>query len=107
MTCCLLADATSSAIAQEYSPVVDDRVETGDAQPPLVETQTELREGWDLGAVISAAYDDNIFLSATKPESDMVFRAAPTVAYTKGDAKEGEGGFPPHSLLPPDAVVAG
>jgi hypothetical protein len=107
MTNCLLAGTVSSSIAQEYSPVVDNRVELGTEQPPLVETDAERRGGWDLGAVISAAYDNNIFLSSQNPESDMVFRAAPIVAYTKGDAKGGEGGFVRAGYRPTAVVYAG
>lgn len=90
---CLLTGAGSSSFAQEYSPVVDDRVESGDVQPPVVEDHTERAAGWDLGMVIAAAYDNNIFLSSKNAESDVVVRAAPSVAYSKGDAMEGEGGF--------------
>ena len=90
---CVSASVVPSSLSQEYSPVVNDRVEVPNVQP-IVEEEPARRGGWDIGAVISAAYDDNIFLSADKPESDMVFRAAPTVAYTKGDdGKEGEGSF--------------
>lgn len=91
---CLLAACQSSVVfAQEYAPVVEDRVDTGVEQAPLVvdEPAVDERGGWDLGVIISAAYDDNIFLSASKPESDMVYRIAPTVAYTAGDEKNGEG----------------
>ncbi len=79
--------------AEEYAPVVEDRVEPIAEQPPIVEDTAKKSGGWDLSAVISAAYDDNIFLSSANPKSDMVFRAAPSVAYTHGDEEEGEGGF--------------
>lgn len=55
-------------------------------------TQTRSEE-LEMGVEISAAYDDNIFLSATKAQSDLVLRVAPSVAYRKGDKLEGEGGF--------------
>lgn len=93
VSCRMLAGGASCVIAQEYAPVIEDRVEPRDVRPPVVEPVTKLPGGWDLGLVISAAYDDNIFLSSIKPESDMVFRAAPVAAYTKGDEREGEGGF--------------
>lgn len=107
---CTFAVRTGSLHAQEYSPVVEDRFETGVVQPlPVVEEDPQQRGGWDLGAVISAAYDDNIFLSATDPESDVVFRVAPTVAYTKGDdAVQGpEGGFVRAGYRPTAVFYAG
>jgi len=100
-----MASIQTSVFAQKLAPVVDDRVvasavdsleNAGDETiplPPVVQDDSKKRGGLELGAVISAAYDSNIFLSSSKPESDMVFRVGPTVAYTKGDAKEGEGGF--------------
>src|SRR5690606_2011263 len=39
----------------------------------------------EMGIAISAAYDDNIFLSATNAKSDLVLKVAPAVAYRKGD----------------------
>lgn len=47
----------------------------------------------ELGIAISAAYDDNIFLSANNPESDLITRVSPAVAYRRGDKLEGEGGY--------------
>jgi hypothetical protein len=47
----------------------------------------------ELKLAISAAYDDNIFLSPTNAESDLVTRVSPSVAYRKGDKLEGEGGY--------------
>lgn len=89
---CMMVPA-ASVLAQEYATVVDDRVVADVVQPAPVAAPAKQRGGWDLGAVISMAYDDNIFLSSSKPESDVIYRVAPTVAYTKGDEKEGEGGF--------------
>ena len=106
MLACFMANIQASVFAQEVSTVVEDRVDAGvddgltvagdetvPLPPPVVRDDSKRRGGWELGAVISAAYDSNVFLSSTDPESDMVFRIGPTVAYTKGDAKEGEGGF--------------
>lgn len=103
---CVFASVAACASAQEYSPVVDDRVEAGELQPPLADFEEKRRGGWEIGAVISAAYDDNIFLSATKPEKDTVFRAAPVVAYTKGDENDGEGGFVKAGYRPTVVVYA-
>ena len=86
MAACL----SSSASSQEYSPVIEDRVEAGLLQPPESGPESGRHDGWDIGLVISAAYDDNVFLSADKPESDMVFQVAPTIAYATGDRNEGE-----------------
>lgn len=93
LTCCMFAGLAASIYGQEYSPVIEDRVESSEVYPPVVDDTVEKRGGWELGAVISAAYDDNIFLSSDAPEADMVYRLAPSVAYTKGDAKNGEGFF--------------
>lgn len=89
---CMMAPA-ATVLAQEYATVVDDRVVADVVQPAPVEAPAKYSSGWDLGAVIAMAYDDNIFLSSSKPESDVIYRVAPTAAYTKGDDKEGEGGF--------------
>lgn len=104
---CMMAESGPFASAQEYSPVVDDRVESGEVQPPVVEPETERPSGWDLGAIISAAYDDNIFLSSRNAESDMVFRVAPTIAYAKGDEREGEGAFVKAGYRPTGVVYSG
>lgn len=106
LTCCLLAGWAASVSGQEFSTAVDDRVEAPDAQPPLVEDDEVRRGGWDVGVVVSAAYDDNIFLSSSDPESDTVFRAAPTVGYALGDPKEGEGGFIKAAYRPTGVVYA-
>lgn len=93
LTCCLFTGMAASLSGQEYSTVVEDRVETGAVQPPLAEEEEVRRGGWDISAVVSAAYDDNIYLSSKNPESDTVIRVAPTVGYAFGDPKDGEGAF--------------
>lgn len=92
--------------AQEVSTVVNDRVEAGDGAVPAVplSDEPEKTSGLDIGAVISVAYDDNIFLSRDKPESDMVYRIAPAIAYTRGDPDEGEGGFIQFAYRPAGVV---
>lgn len=102
----LLVSLASSVCAQEYAPVVDDRVEPRVVPAPAAMAEAERRGGWDLGLVVSAAYDDNIFLSATSPEADMVLRVAPTAAYTQGDGREGEGGFVKAAYRPTLVVYA-
>jgi len=88
----------SSIQAQEVSPVIEDRVESGDGVVPLesqvdASLEEERRGGLEIAAVLSTAYDSNIFLSKTDAESDTVTRVGPAIAYTQGDSKEGEGGF--------------
>lgn len=85
------AACAGNARAQEYQPVVEDRM-GGNVLPPEVHDDTrEGREGLEISAAVSAAYNDNIFLSTKDEEADFVFRAGPLLAYTKGDAKEGRG----------------
>lgn len=94
--CCLSLWLAAGAHAQQYAPVVEDRFDTAVVQPaPPIEEVTGKRDGWELGAIISLAYDDNIFLSASNPESDAALRAAPSMAYRKGDSDPwtGEGAF--------------
>lgn len=79
--------------AQSYSPIVDDRVQTDVVDYPEISNSAEHRGGLELSAVISTAYDSNIFLSETDPVPDTVIRIGPVISYTQGDAKEGEGGF--------------
>lgn len=78
---------------QEVSSVVDTRVESG----PVLETAETgddgRRDGLELGIVVAAAYNTNIFLSKNDEVSDMVYRVAPLIAYTQGDSKVGEGGY--------------
>lgn len=103
---CISASVLTPVHAQEVSSVVDGRVDSGVGAVPSVSPGAEHRGGWDLGAVISAAYDDNIFLSNTSPTADMVFRIAPALAYTQGDAKEGEGGFIQAAYQPTGVIYA-
>ena len=89
--------------AQELQPSPDARVDTlvnrridggGVAVFPNGLSEGEERDGgWDLGVIISAAYDSNISLTKEDAKSDVVLSVTPTVAYGKG-AKDGlDGGF--------------
>ncbi|MEP4078998.1 outer membrane beta-barrel protein [Haloferula sp.] len=49
--------------------------------------------GWDFGVAVSAAYDDNIFLSALNPESDLVLQITPRIAYVLGNNEGEEGAY--------------
>lgn len=106
LTCCFFAGMAAFTSGQEYSTVVEDRVETGNVQPPLVEDDEVRRGGWEIGAVVSAAYDDNIYLASKNPESDTVIRIAPTVGYAFGDPKEGEGAFIQAAYRPTGVIYA-
>ena len=94
---CLIAGPAAFVCGQEYSPIVEDRYDTAVVQPiPGVNESGDAKGGgWDLGAIVAIAYDDNIFLSADRPESDTVVRTAPVIAYSQGDAgpNGGEGAF--------------
>jgi hypothetical protein len=63
-------------------------------------------EELEMGLAISAAYDDNIYLSANKAQSDLVMRVAPSIAYRKGDKLDGEGGFLTIAYRPAAVVYA-
>lgn len=94
---CAVAGPGAFVRGQEYSPVVEDRYDTAVVQalPGVNDDVDTKRGGWDLGAIVAIAYDDNIFLSAEQPEADTVVRAAPVIAYSHGDPAEnaGEGTF--------------
>ncbi len=79
--------------AQELSSVVSDRVGSAEGMVPTAVRNDERRSSLDLRAVISAAYNNNIFLSRLNPESDLVSRTAVSLAYRHGDLKNGDGGF--------------
>jgi hypothetical protein len=106
MMACISANILTPVQAQEVSTVVNDRVEADDGAVPAVPVsdEPEKSSGLDIGAIISVAYDDNIFLSRRDPDSDMVYRIAPAVAYTHGDPDEGEGGFIQFAYRPTGVV---
>lgn len=99
----VLVAALISAVAvmpvsgQEVTPTVESRVSDSEPSPfvaPLDPHAGETRkQGVDLGVVLSAAYDDNIFLSSENVESDLVLRAAPSIGYRKGDRETQDGGY--------------
>lgn len=106
MMACISAVVWLPVRAQEVSPVVDDRVESGDVEIPTIPQSAARRGGLELGAVISAAYSNNIYLSSSDPTSDLVVRIGPSVAYTQGDSKEGEGGFVQVTYRPTGVIYA-
>jgi hypothetical protein len=91
-----VSDAVDAGLAVRETPAPSRR----DDLPP-VET-----EGWDLGASLSLAYDDNIFLSANNPREDVVLKITPRIAYAAG--REGEpGAYLRLAYLPSAVVYAG
>lgn len=85
---------------------VDSRIlpkEGSGLDPHAGEVQTDKVE---LGLAIAAAYDDNIFLSATNAKSDFVVKVAPAVAYRKGDKLQGEGGYLAVAYRPTGVIYA-
>ena len=103
---CLSACWVGSVGAQNYSPIVDDRVATDGVDYPVISNSKDHRGGLDLSAVISTAYDSNIFLSRKDPTPDTVIRISPAVSYTQGDAREGEGGFIRFAYQPTGVIYA-
>ncbi|RYD18905.1 MAG: hypothetical protein EOP88_20920 [Verrucomicrobiaceae bacterium] len=108
MMACISANILTPVQAQEVSTSVNDRVEAGDDAVPAVPVsdEPEKTSGLDIGAIISAAYDDNIFLSRDNPESDTVYRISPAISYTQGDPDEGEGGFIRFAYRPTGVVYS-
>lgn len=92
MMATLSASVLTPGLAQEVTTVVDDRVQSDVAELPAAAPASR-RDGWDLDAVISAAYDSNILLSPSRPEADLVSELGVSMAYAHGDPDEGEGGF--------------
>jgi hypothetical protein len=72
---------------------LDGRLQAGRAAWWDARDDSGLDEGIDLRIVASVAYDDNIFLSADQPESDVVLLFSPRIAYTVGERKGTDGGF--------------
>jgi len=89
----LLGVESSSTVEGRIEGEIDDRlgpVYGPRLDPAAGETRSQQLE---MGIAISAAYDDNIYLSATNAQSDLVTRVAASAAYRKGDKLEGEGGY--------------
>jgi hypothetical protein len=82
-----------SAVPGRLDGQVDTRI-SPEGSPRLDPGASETRSNeLELKLAISAAYDDNIYLSARNAESDLVTRVAPSVAYRTGDKLDGEGGY--------------
>lgn len=63
---------------------IDDSIDGGNDLVPRDEQPAIPEDGWDLGLALEVAYDDNIFLSANRPQSDLVLRITPRIAYQFG-----------------------
>ncbi|WP_353568009.1 outer membrane beta-barrel protein [Haloferula sargassicola] len=82
----------------EPAAAVDQRVEAAVGEP-LYLPPREIEpppdptdQGWDIGVQLGAAYNDNIFLSRTSPESDVIVRVTPKIGWVNG-REGGEGGY--------------
>lgn len=63
---------------------IDDALDGGTGLAPRDQQAPLTEEGWDLGLALEVAYDDNIFLSANLPQSDLVVRITPRISYVFG-----------------------
>lgn len=71
---------------------VDDSIGGDSELKPRDEQRKLTEEGWDLGLALQVAYDDNIFLDPVLPESDLILRITPRIAYAFGRPDD-EGGY--------------
>lgn len=60
----------------------------------------------EFGVAISAAYDDNIYLSPVRPQGDLVARLSPAVTYRRGNAQLEEGGYLSFAYRPTAVIFA-
>ncbi len=94
VTVCCLTGLAPDGHAQALSTGVNDRIDAAGVDTPAVSADQSVRQDkLDLEATLSAAYDDNVFLSKQRPEKDMVYRVSPLVAYSHGDSAAGLGAF--------------
>lgn len=91
---------------QEYRPVVEHRWGGGDLPAVVPFDDGEGRESLAVSAVLSAVYDDNVYLRDKNKEGDLIFRASPLIGFTKGDAREGRGVFARIGYRPTGVVYA-
>jgi hypothetical protein len=82
-----------SAIPGRLDGEVDSRIVPRNGSPFDPQAGEVRGEELEIGVVLSAAYDDNIYLSATRKEADLVMRVAPAISYRRGDKLTGEGGY--------------
>ncbi len=82
-----------STVPGRLAGEVDSRVVPQGGHPRDPAAGEVRREELEAGVTLSAAYDDNIFLSAVGAKSDLVVKVSPSVAYRKGGDTGGEGGY--------------
>lgn len=84
------------AVEPGLEPIPDDRIDDRIGGVEWTAPRDELAEppdeGWDLAVVLEVAYDDNIFLSTTAPETDLVVTVTPKIGYIAGRA-DAEGAY--------------
>lgn len=113
-TVAILSLATGLVSASEPVPAFSSEVVRSayDAPPsPLVAPRDpavgeKRSQGFDLGVVISGAYDDNVFLSANNAKSDFVGKVTPEIGFTKGDRDSQDGGYLKIAYRPTGVVYA-
>lgn len=104
----LLLWAAAPAAAQEYQSIVsarelprmDERVQPARAAWRDLEGDGKTKPGFDIRLAVSAAYDDNIFLSATEPKADAVLTVVPQVAFATGPGEGADGAYVKAAYLP-------
>jgi hypothetical protein len=103
-----LLGVAAPVAAQEYQPIVrarelprmDERVQAGRAAWRDIEGDGKTKPGFNLRLAVSAAYDDNIFLSATDPKADTVVTVVPQMAYSTGPGEGADGAYAKAAYLP-------
>lgn len=81
-------------------PRVETRVQPGRAAWQQNHADPLLGPGINLKLVASAAYDSNIFLSADRPESDLVVAISPQFSIGNGGKPGGDGAYVRAAYLP-------
>lgn len=106
--------SVDSLPGEELLPTAPGRL-GGEVDSRIVPRETPRLDPWtgvsrgdelELGVAISAAYDDNVFLSAANAQADLVTRFSPAVSYRRGDRLEGEGAYLSVAYRPTAVVFA-
>lgn len=89
----LFGQEISSSVPGRLETAVDSRIvpRNGARRDDLADRKRS--EELLMGIAISAAYSDNIYLSAKNVESDFVVKVSPGITWKKGDKSQGEGGY--------------
>lgn len=102
----LAAGVLSPVLAQEMNTSVNDRLEPNAELVPVLSEKDQRADGLELHVLLATAYDDNIFLSKSNAQSDYVVRVGPSIAYTKGQPRDGSGGFVQFAYRPTAVAYA-